>query len=207
MRSKCEKCESINIHFVKYKMKNNVDILRQQCLDCGRLHTRSLKRITVKNFQSLPYADLEARERYREKSISKYNIKKDFEHERSLSFIKSQDYYRNVYLKSDAWKRKRNLIMDYYDYKCQNCESKATDVHHLSYDNIFIEKFSDLMPLCRSCHDKEHDTESTPTKVSYISMSDIQDRHVVVEKETYKRKVSSLSLSDIMRKQEDKRRK
>lgn len=152
----CDKCNSTNLIFVKYEMKNKVLILRKQCFDCGRLLTLNYKRNIVENFKSLPFADLKLRDENRNKSILKSDANRVLFYYANIRFEKQKEYYRNVYLKSDEWKHKRQVIMDYYNWKCLQCGEYATDLHHKTYENIFKEKFEDLEPLCRSCHENEH---------------------------------------------------
>jgi hypothetical protein len=152
----CNKCDSDNINFVKHEMKNGVYNLRKQCFECGYLNTLNYKRKFFKDFYKLPDVDLDLRNLNKENAIIKSNIKLIMFNYSQLHFERSLKYYRNVYLKSDEWKHKRKLIMDYYKWMCAKCDNKATDLHHITYDNIFKEKFDDLMPLCRNCHNKEH---------------------------------------------------
>lgn len=153
---KCNKCYSENIHFVKLKMKNGIDILRKQCYSCGYVNTLNYKRTLVDNFDSLPYYDNELRERERAKTLKRSYIKSVLFYYSQKHFERQKKYYRNIYLKSEEWKEKRELIMDFYNWICQKCGEKATDLHHVTYDNIFKEKFEDLQPLCRCCHENEH---------------------------------------------------
>lgn len=44
-----------------------------------------------------------------------------------------RDYYRNVYLKSEAWQRKRYAVLKRDNWLCVYCGAKATQVHHTSY--------------------------------------------------------------------------
>jgi len=44
-----------------------------------------------------------------------------------------RDYYRNVYLKSDAWRRKRYVVLKRDNWKCVYCGNRATQVHHKRY--------------------------------------------------------------------------
>lgn len=44
-----------------------------------------------------------------------------------------RDYYRNDYLKSDAWQRKRYLVLKRDNWRCVYCGARATQVHHLKY--------------------------------------------------------------------------
>lgn len=163
----CGNCNSNYLEFVKYKMSNGVDILRKQCFNCGFLLHNNYKRNYINNYESLDYVnqtmrnyyfkcqnDLYIKKQIEYKKI--YKIKCVFEDYAFKHFNRSYNYYHNVYLKSAEWKHKRDLLMEFYKNKCQKCDSKASDIHHLTYDNIFKEKFKDLIPLCRDCHNKEH---------------------------------------------------
>ncbi len=72
---------------------------------------------------------------------------------------KRRDYYRNVYLKSDAWKRKRYVVLKRDQWKCVYCGAKATQVHHKRYarKNIGKEPIKWLVSVCKPCHDGLHD--------------------------------------------------
>ncbi len=69
-----------------------------------------------------------------------------------------KDYYRNVYLKSDAWRRKRYVVLKRDNWKCVYCGAKATQVHHTRYAkyNIGKEPIKWLESVCKSCHDDLH---------------------------------------------------
>ncbi|WP_298512541.1 HNH endonuclease [uncultured Kordia sp.] len=68
-----------------------------------------------------------------------------------------RDYYRNVYLKSDAWKRKRYVVLKRDNWKCRYCGKRATQVHHKKYArNIGREPIKWLVSVCRSCHEALH---------------------------------------------------
>lgn len=62
------------------------------------------------------------------------------------------------YLKSDAWKRKRYVVLRRDNWTCQYCGNKATQVHHLRYAKYKIgkEPIKWLISLCASCHKKQH---------------------------------------------------
>jgi len=69
-----------------------------------------------------------------------------------------QDYYRNVYLKSDAWRRKRYVVLKRDNWKCVYCGNRATQVHHRRYakKNIGKEPIDWLESVCKPCHDSLH---------------------------------------------------
>lgn len=70
---------------------------------------------------------------------------------------KRKDYYRNVYLKSDAWRRKRYLVLKRDEKRCVYCGSRATQVHHLKYARkIGREPIDWLVSICDSCHINVH---------------------------------------------------
>ncbi len=69
-----------------------------------------------------------------------------------------RDYYRDIYLKSDAWKRKRYVVLKRDNWLCVHCGARATEVHHKRYakKNIGKEPIEWLVSVCRSCHDSIH---------------------------------------------------
>ena len=65
-----------------------------------------------------------------------------------------RDYYRNGYLKSDEWKRKRYVVLKRDNWRCVYCGRRATQVHHKKYAtrNIGKEPIHWLVSICKSCH-------------------------------------------------------
>ena len=65
--------------------------------------------------------------------------------------------YRS-YLKSDAWRRKRYVVLKRDNWTCQECGAKATQVHHKKYAKYQIgkEPIKWLISLCKPCHRKKH---------------------------------------------------
>lgn len=67
-----------------------------------------------------------------------------------------QDWYRNIYLKSEHWKNLRKEKKK-VNPVCEVCGAKKKlDVHHKNYRNIYDVLLEDLETLCRKCHNKEH---------------------------------------------------
>jgi 5-methylcytosine-specific restriction endonuclease McrA len=72
-------------------------------------------------------------------------------------FLTRRDYYRDVYLKSDAWQRKRYVVLKRDNWRCVYCGAPADQVHHKRYaDNIGNEPIEWLVSICHSCHDDIH---------------------------------------------------
>ncbi len=69
-----------------------------------------------------------------------------------------RNFYRNTYLKSDAWKRKRYVVLKRDNWRCVYCGAKATQVHHKKYakKNIGREPIKWLVSVCKSCHNSLH---------------------------------------------------
>ncbi|WP_178988493.1 HNH endonuclease [Winogradskyella schleiferi] len=69
-----------------------------------------------------------------------------------------QWYYRNVYLKSDAWRRKRYVVLRRDQWRCVHCGSRATQVHHKRYAKRKLgkEPIKWLESVCKGCHDNLH---------------------------------------------------
>jgi hypothetical protein len=65
-----------------------------------------------------------------------------------------------MYVKKDRlglWSARKELYYDYYNHTCQVChQRRATQVHHLTYERCGKESIGDLMPICGTCHQKEH---------------------------------------------------
>jgi hypothetical protein len=69
-----------------------------------------------------------------------------------------KEWYRAFYLQSNHWRERRLLLLTACDFRCAGCDANGRlDVHHLSYANLGDEPLSDLMALCRECHDATHE--------------------------------------------------
>jgi 5-methylcytosine-specific restriction endonuclease McrA len=69
-----------------------------------------------------------------------------------------RDYYRNEYLNSDAWQRKRYVVLKRDNWRCVYCGERATQVHHTRYAkrNIGKEPIDWLVSVCDNCHNSIH---------------------------------------------------
>lgn len=62
------------------------------------------------------------------------------------------------YLKSDHWANKkeqykRSSLPQY----CIVCKEEKYQLHHVTYRNLYKEKMTDFVPLCRKCHIALHE--------------------------------------------------
>ncbi len=62
------------------------------------------------------------------------------------------------YLKSDEWRRLRLMVLRRAGGRCERCgkNNGEWNVHHLTYDRRGNELLSDLVLLCKRCHDVAH---------------------------------------------------
>jgi 5-methylcytosine-specific restriction endonuclease McrA len=69
-----------------------------------------------------------------------------------------RDFYREVYLKSDEWDRKRYVVLKRDNWCCVYCGARATQVHHKRYakKNIGNEPIKWLVSICKPCHEAKH---------------------------------------------------
>jgi len=65
----------------------------------------------------------------------------------------------SLYLKTPEWQATRVAALKRARYACQLCKHINTtlDVHHNTYDRRGHELASDLLVVCRGCHEKHHD--------------------------------------------------
>jgi len=72
-------------------------------------------------------------------------------------------FYREDYLKSDDWQRKRALVLKRDRYRCVYCSGRARQVHHKRYAprNIGREPIEWLVSVCDGCHRKQHKLETS----------------------------------------------
>lgn len=73
-------------------------------------------------------------------------------------------YDYGEYLQTDYWRDLRKVTAYLHDYKCDVCgkqtELSKANIHHKTYKNIGNEYTSDLMYLCRKCHETLHKAET-----------------------------------------------
>ncbi len=74
---------------------------------------------------------------------------------------KGQIWYRQVYLRSEHWRNLRRRKFQ-ESPSCYTCRSREhLDIHHASYQNLYKERLSELITLCRRCHQLTHATDIT----------------------------------------------
>src|SRR5690606_20125963 len=114
-----------------------------------------------KQFVAEAYKDLfELSDKQKKLQEIRKRLKSDyFKKVLKLPFDNFETAY-NAYLNSPFWQAKRKLILERDNFLCQFCNAaKATQVHHLSYDNLGNECDFELLSVCYPCHQIIHDIE------------------------------------------------
>lgn len=61
------------------------------------------------------------------------------------------------YLRTDAWRRRRDRAIKRAGGRCQFCNSaQRLEVHHRTYERLGREANGDLTVLCHDCHEWFH---------------------------------------------------
>lgn len=83
------------------------------------------------------------------------------------------------YMNSNEWQKKREeAFLEYGEY-CHACKKDqgSFDIHHKTYKHFTDEELSELIPLCRKCHDGVHEKHRSevknPTRLSLTLITDI----------------------------------
>lgn len=73
------------------------------------------------------------------------------------------EWYK-VYLSSEEWILKRELILAERGHVCQDCAAKGPrlTLHHITYARVQKERGEDLRILCSRCHQKAHRKHDVP---------------------------------------------
>lgn len=63
----------------------------------------------------------------------------------------SEEYLE--YMESEQWKQLRDYVGDFWDWHCALCNSdNKVELHHRTYERFGSEKLTDVVLLCRRCH-------------------------------------------------------
>jgi hypothetical protein len=78
-------------------------------------------------------------------------------HVEEAIFGKVRENRYDHYLKSEAWKRTRALVLHRANYRCEGCGIRdATEAHHTTYAHLGNEFLWELKAVCEFCHQRFH---------------------------------------------------
>jgi hypothetical protein len=133
--------------------------LRYQCQECGGLSYNAVSR--EKAGWSIPQVDeaalrtkLQADELVWQQDLESRYAKMVA---RASTFAQDRREEYQEYLCSPEWRRRRDLVLSRAHGVCEGCrEREASEVHHLTYQNIGNEFLWELVAVCRGCHERVH---------------------------------------------------
>jgi hypothetical protein len=76
--------------------------------------------------------------------------------------------YKNYFdfLKSDRWAELRFQAFDRDKWKCKSCGAGAKVVHHLVYTRWGEEDLSNLVSMCKGCHEELHEARRKTAEIT-----------------------------------------
>lgn len=93
---------------------------------------------------------------FREKSV---DIVKSFVDSKLFPYYKERREAYDEYLASEEWSRKRRECLSIHGHLCIDCGANYSDIHHRHYETLGFENpETDIVPLCRYCHQVRHAT-------------------------------------------------
>lgn len=130
------------------KDASNLPKIRKQCLICGGIFGPAVAKHAVR--QPVPLADLEMFKRITAQRNEAYAHIVEV-------FTKARRSKYHDYLQTDEWRNKRRLVLERENHLCEGClTARATEVHHLTYEDVRDEFLFQLVALCRGCHERWH---------------------------------------------------
>jgi len=149
----CRKSYKIVAQCHKYSPNTR---LYYQCTNCGGClnRTKPLNQKLYSNEIEGPFSD-----EYFDDWKSQISVEQNelYEIKKNLNYRNSKKGKYDDYIISEKWRSIRKRILERDDYLCQHCKTcNATEVHHITYDNLFNENLEDLISLCNACHKMEH---------------------------------------------------
>jgi hypothetical protein len=151
-------CEHRKTELRERVVSNGAIQIREQCLECGIARGQARKKYAAPGNlhafdETLEPAFSAARELARKRILLRH-LK--LQEEGNASHQKEYD----AYLASPQWSEKRRKVIERAGGVCEGCRDKpAEDVHHLTYEHIYNEFLFELVALCRSCHERVHETQ------------------------------------------------
>ena len=147
-------CEHETVELRARTISNGAIQHVDQCITCGKAAGMPVKR---EPGLTPPPWDTEIAESLRRdrQSLAEDMIRDAIERQREELGAHTRRY--DMYLKSEEWAKKRRAVLERDGGICRGCLSRpATQVHHLTYENIYNEFAFELVSICDQCHERVH---------------------------------------------------
>lgn len=148
-------CHHENTSPFRVRVANGSVQVRKCCVDCGDRLGTALPQKDKAWVASLPWQP--------DEHAATYKSRRDAEWRSILLDIAKRQYAErgrltkgySDYIRSDAWRAKRELVLKRCGGICEGCGvNKAIEVHHATYYHLFNEFLFELLGLCHSCHER-----------------------------------------------------
>jgi 5-methylcytosine-specific restriction endonuclease McrA len=147
-------CKHEKSTLIKYEVNGKYRV-QNMCNSCYSLHGNLVKQADI-DISTIKLIDKQKYDKYQNDLFEKgFNRRKklsqDHEEWRKTAWLREH----NNYLKSFAWKEKRDEVLRRDNYTCMSClKARATQVHHLTYKHWRNEPLFELISVCDECHEK-----------------------------------------------------
>lgn len=153
-------CKAPNIIHANIPRVDGVPLKRMFCTNCG--YKKQMKMSHSNEWKELPLIPLYEADELMEKASKKERAFYDYcsGQKKQLHEKNTRDFQEKYseYLKSEKWMELRSVVLDRDEHLCQGClKEEATQVHHLTYENVFNELAFQLISVCKDCHNKIHE--------------------------------------------------
>lgn len=156
------------------EIKGNSIAYYEVCLQCGVKLGSALRQKEFPDPPPFMKCDEIERTYVQKRKIERFVL---IERHAKLAAELRRDWVKKwgAYLRSDEWRKKRDLVLKRADCVCEGCGvEKATEVHHLTYERRFTEMLFDLVALCATCHSLIHFEKNE--KLRSVPFSPMPDR-------------------------------
>lgn len=156
MSVECEYCPGAEVIVTRREIRGGSLQYVYQCLGCGEPIGSAIAKAKVLEWAgtlNVPAFDAALAPVCREERAQTA---------RQVDAQRKQDWFAqyNLYLASDAWKRRRALVLQRAAGSCEGCGvAAAAEVHHLTYANAGAEFLFELVAMCADCHQRFHAAE------------------------------------------------
>lgn len=147
-------CAHVKTTLTRYTCANNSIQYVMQCNRCKARVGNAIpyRKLTHWQRKNAPPFDSDGRSAMRDELSHQYQL-----HRETFNSEAWWEAY-NEYLDSPEWKNKRARVLARDNDKCterrKGCTERATEVHHLTYDNVGNEPLEDLTSVCHNCHEQ-----------------------------------------------------
>lgn len=145
-----------------------------QCLQCGAPVGTAVKRKIIeleRSVDDVPPFDKHKWDRWKEER--KTRIEQALRVHHPTNVDGKRNFWKEYaeYLQTPEWANRRAQVLIRANQTCEGCaQTRATQIHHLTYRHIGREFLFELVALCTDCHNQLH---ADHTGLSYVALRNL----------------------------------